>query len=309
VEHPERPIFIVGAPRSGTTLVASILAAHPRIAISPETRFLSQLLPDVPVDARGSVEAMSALAGRICGPGHLQVAELDAGSLVARVVAERIDDPHRFFSLLLDEVKRQTGKPRIGEKTPDHDLHAETLLAWYPDCRILWMVRDPRALLASSRKVPFRYVSNPRGVAHRWLRSVEALERLSPRDARILSVRYEDLVGEPSREGSRIFEFVGERFDPALLNAERPRYARPHTPWHEAHQDRARAPVDRASLGRWKEELRPEEITLLELAAGRALGRWGYSRASSLRGCLRLARLVAARVLVGRRPDWTVRPS
>lgn len=308
MEPPDRPIFIVGAPRSGTTLLASILAAHPRIAISPETRFLSQLLPAVPPDRRGTVEAMGELAVRICGPGYLHVPGLDAGSLTARVEAERIADPRLFFALLLDEVKRRTGKARIGEKTPDHDLHAETLLAWYPDCRILWMVRDPRALLASSRKVPFRYVSNPRGIAHRWRRSVGALERLSPRDARIMSVRYEDLVHEPLREGSKVFGFVGEPFDPVLLSAERPRYAQPHTPWHEGHQDRARAPVDVASLSRWKEELRPEEIALLELATGRALGRWGYSRASSTQGYLRLARLAAALVFTGRRPDWSARP-
>jgi len=293
----EEPVFIVGLPRSGTTLLASILAAHPAFAVSPETHFLNRWLPTFRTDLPG-VAAVQELLDRFCGFERFPQLGLDPAVLRDRATGERVEAPRALFTLLLDEVRRERGRARIVEKTPDHDQHVETLLSWYPDCRVVWMVRDPRAVLASTRKVPWTALTHPRPLAGRWRASVRRLEALS-RDGRVTSVRYESLVADPEREARRLCALLHEEFRTEMLAGERPRhYATVIHEWGRSHLERARGPIDEASVEKWRQELTQDDIGLLEILCGRALTRWGYSPVARRYG-LRVVLRAAGRRLAG----------
>ena len=120
-----------------------------------------------------------------------------------------------MFDTLLRLYADRRGKSVIGEKTPAHVRHGDTLLRWYPGGRIIHMLRDPRAIYVSDLRrrrqhpgsVPYRILNKlPGGMSAvllvqtttAWLESVARLrdnQRRHP--GRYLVMRFEDLVSQP----------------------------------------------------------------------------------------------------------------
>lgn len=218
------PIFILGVPRSGTTLLRAILDSHPYIACGPETPWLGAHQPR-------SVAALYRFL--LDSPqGYVAAFRMDAG--VVR------DATRAFVDSLLLAYARSKGKPRWAEKTPDNALHLPTLLDLFPDARCIHLVRDPLDVALSTVRIPdHRRGLSPRleasmcvgegcsttptltGAVLRWTH----WNRLIARDApNALRVRYASLVREPEHEVRRILDFLGEPFDPGVLDFSR----RPH---------------------------------------------------------------------------------
>jgi len=248
-------IFIVGVSRSGTTLMRRILDSHGRIGIATENHYLGHLLPwegvrfalrkagDLRDDAavRRAVELI--YAGRIRPRVSLRPQSPYWDWLLKTVPREQFEarllagerSERGVFTTLMRVYADRGAKAIIGEKTPAHIGWAETLLEWYPNARIIHMVRDPRAVYASEAR---RRMKRPGGIPYRWLVRVPPLLRLfllhqvavtwtaAVRHHRSLSarhpmsyrmVRFEDLVRDPATVISSTCEFLGVEMEPALL--------------------------------------------------------------------------------------------
>ena len=299
VQLDEPPIFIVGTGRSGTTLIQSILSAHPRITVTPETHFVGivQRHAGTPVtQAPRDFEAV--WRGYL---GSKRFADLDVAPERCRAILDRGGSltVRDAFAALLAAYGEAQGKPRVGEKTPGHRDHVRTLLDWFPKARVLVMRRDPRAFVASMLKAPWapRYMRF-HGTALRRLTRLHVVAedarvwaqvygRAMPellRDPRIMMVPYEALVRDPKTTVQGVCEFLGEAFDPAML-ADRGEQAAAVGQgtaaewggWREGHLAASRRPVNDASLGRWRTELAPREVAAIEAAAGEVMERCGYA--------------------------------
>lgn len=192
------PIFVVGHPRSGTTLLASMLGRHPDIASTPESLFLSQSRYDMR-DVFGTTPAQ--IAQRIMRTPMRHLAEntesLTAALTQARAAGSKLDQ-RNVFAIALNAYRTTHIKPRILEKSPWHMRHIDELLAWFPDARILWIIRDGRANVASLQKVPWA-THDARTLAHQWVRNVAmALDSERRAGTSVLRVRFEDLVRNPA---------------------------------------------------------------------------------------------------------------
>jgi hypothetical protein len=137
---------------------------------------------------------------------------------------------------LLHLYAERRGKTVIGEKTPAHVRHGDTLLRWYPAGRIIHMLRDPRAIYVSDLRrrrhypgsAPYRVLNRiPGGLAAvllvqttiAWLESVARLRDNGRRHAgRYLVVRFEDLVTDPRATVERVCRFVGIPFEEQMLD-------------------------------------------------------------------------------------------
>src|SRR5262249_28338226 len=116
----KRPVFVVGCPRSGTTLVQCILSASSHAFSLPETHFFSEVAPDL--------------------LGRPDLSALD--EFIEQVEAHRPDtDTARTL--------------RAVEKTPRHVLHLDTIDACFPDALFINVVRDPIDVASSLRGVPW----------------------------------------------------------------------------------------------------------------------------------------------------------
>jgi hypothetical protein len=275
------PIFVVGAPRSGTSLLARMLDAHPAIGLADELCFF-----DIVLGARREVPELDS-AERIARflellPKMDHVRYWADGATLIEAAAERLRaDPRpcyaAFYRHLMECRAAALGKRRFGEKTPWNVRHLEALEALFPNARFLHIVRDPRAVVASKRKLP-RTSRDVVTNAVKWSIDVAAAGRYregSPdRAARLLEIRYEDLVRSPEAVLRRVIDFLGEPFDPAMLAfAEAGALAFKDQPWREG----VRRPLFDSSLETWRGELSPAQLWLVQWLTRTSMARYGYA--------------------------------
>lgn len=297
--HRLAPFFIVGAGRSGTTLLRAALAAHSRLSVPPETHFCKL------ADRHGARTAeapadFAAFWSDLTRRRRFLDLGLDPEAVLARAQGRRFRD---IFDAMLCAYAAKEGKDRWGEKTPGHARYLDRIFAWYPQARIVAIRRDPRAVVASHLGSPWvteQMKKRGRGAALvKRLRLYHAAERArdwndiyatylarADEDPRIHVVRYETVVAHPERELRAVTEFLGETFEPAMVS-ERGRVsgsAAKHMiqsddwrSWVAEHERRAAAPISSEGTEKWRETLSPLEVRVIEAICGPEMERLGYA--------------------------------
>lgn len=268
--------FVVGCPRSGTTLLQQLLNAHPDISIGPETHFIHRFWqPRRRYGDLSSDTGWHALVGDVAAMAELGDMGIQR-ERVAREAAHLERHPKHLFRLLLELFG---GSAVVtGEKTPNHVLHMPLLERWVPESRFLHVVRDPRAVVNSWRRVPWSSGSIS-GDADIWRRYISTAIRNPPRDGRLLTVGYEQLLEDPEGELRRVCRFIGVPFNGAMLrhHDRTPVGLDSHRePWKR----KAAEPISRAAADRWADELTPRQVFETEATVGTLLERMGYSARS-----------------------------
>jgi hypothetical protein len=280
----DRPIIVVGCPRSGTTMLQLMLHAHPRIAIPPETRFMLAVYAERRDFGDLSVPAnRRALARRIVDRQESRFCDLglDAEDIVERITA----GPGTLGSALgtvFQQYAARFGKPRWGDKRPAYLHNVDILLRLFPDAQFINIVRDGRDCVASLKEMSWHRKDIYATVAA-WARAVDdarrAARRLGPRQWH--EVRYEDLVADPHGRLEAMCAYLGEEYDPAM--AEPSAVAQVAVPSFKTWHALTHAPVTTRRVQSWQTRLDPEEIALCEAALGSRLVAAGYELSGKLR--------------------------
>ncbi len=224
----ELPVFIVGLPRSGTTLVEQILASHSRVEAAGELKH-----------ARECFESLPTVCG-ISGTPFDCIRHLDeksAGELASRYLGELSRLGH--------------GKTRITDKMPENYLYVGLLHLLFPNARIIHCRRDLRDVAVSCWLTNFRsirWASKQEHIAERiyeYVRITDHWRRVLPN--RMLEVQYEEIVENLELVARRILDWLGLDWEDACLKFhESPR------PVRTASLVQVREPVYRGSVARWK---------------------------------------------------------
>jgi hypothetical protein len=260
--------LIVGSPRSGTTLVQRLAGELAGVAVPFETHFFTK-----GVDVVRRHGGFPVGAGRLDAvlDEYLGLDALDGCGLTAAAVRARMDTDAPDAWSLFDAVARAAAgdAPVLGEKTPGHAAWAARLAATRPDLKVVGVVRDPRAVVASLQEVPWTG-SRPVAQAVRWCATQEDLEALrGSLDRRFLLLRYEDVVAAPDAARSQIAALLG--VDGAVTEGAAPAYLEWET-WKQRTQDTVTA--DR--VDRWREVLDPATVDRITFVAGPTAARFGY---------------------------------
>jgi len=191
-----------------------------------------------------------------------------------------LDDPaptyERYHLFMMREYADRKGAARFGEKTPSNVWYLTDLRRIYPDARIIEIVRDPRAVVASALKVPFTsddVLTN----AIKWKCDIRFGLAFARGDDGYRRVRYEQLVQDPETELTRLCDFLGEAFSPSMLEYHRSAAELIHDePWKE----RATHPVVPEAAERWRQELTRAQVRVIELVTGPECRYLGYPLAT-----------------------------
>jgi Sulfotransferase family len=271
----DRPIIVVGCPRSGTTMLQLMLHAHPRIAIPPENRFV------LPAYERrhkfGDLtqpDRRRALGEWIAGYHRFSDLGLDPDAVVEQIVAA----PPTVGSALGTVFKMYAarfGKPRWGDKRPAYLRSLDAILRLFPDAQIINIIRDGRDCVASLKEVPWQEQSIYQIVGS-WSRAADegqrATRRLDPTS--YYPVRYEDLVSEPEKQLRALCAFLDEEYDPAMARPSA--VATVAVPSYKTWHARTHSDVTTERVSSWQHRLTPDEIALCESAFGARLTANGY---------------------------------
>ena len=247
--HPSsRPIFIVGMPRSGTTLVEQILASHPE------------------VHGAGELIRIPNLAQRLLGAGDSPLR-----AAAATLGREDLEAAARDY---LDYVEaRSTGATRTTDKLPENYHHLGLISAMFPNARIVHVGRDPMDVCVSNYLVRFQW-------GHAWSYDFDSLaseyrayERLMRHWRAVLPTpvheqSYESLVASLESESRRLVEFCGLDWDERCLD-----FHLTERSVHTASGWQVRQPIYRRSVERWRnyeQHLGPLREALGVVAAGEA---------------------------------------
>lgn len=210
----EAPFFVVGAGRSGTTLLRLMLDAHPSLALPPESHFVVAL-----ADRRLRLLHRPELAlERVLRHPRFARWELDEATVRAAVTQHQPCDLAALFRVVFETYAASQGKPRWGDKTPGYVGRLPLLAALFPDARFVHLIRDGRAVAASVASKPS---GPPNAVsAAYWWRGLVGQGR---RDGaalgeRYLEVRYEALIADPAAVLTTVCHHVGVAYDPAMLD-------------------------------------------------------------------------------------------
>jgi hypothetical protein len=280
-------VFIVGCPRSGTTLLGRMLDAHPEIAIVHEGRFVADwferrrgLTPDGFVTAELIDELLAYPPFATVDVGREELERLARS-------AERVSYA-RFVSGIFDLHGQARGKRLVGDKTPHYVRSIPTLHSLWPGARFVHLIRDGRDVCLSARswrKVAVRGGSVARFSAWRedpvstvalwWEWQVrlgrEAGGSLGP--GLYHELRYEALVDDPEKKCRAICAFLEVPYDERMLRFHEGRTK------DDASLDAKKAwrPVT-PGLRSWRTEMPGEDVARFEAAAGGLLDELGYPR-------------------------------
>lgn len=215
-------VFLVGCPRSGTTLLQSLLAAHPRVLSFPESHFFT-------LGFGGNFS--DRLRKRLLGGWHLEQVFRDwlrrigdmgfAPTAPVRRTWRRKRMVAQFVAQL-DDWTRRADKDVWIEKTPMHIDHIHQIVRYIPDARFLHLVRDGRAVVASLYEVTRRYPERwggPRAIdacIAQWNLCLKITQRYRGQPNHYL-VCYEHLVRDPETVLRGICAFLGIEWRHSML--------------------------------------------------------------------------------------------
>ncbi len=283
----DAPIFVVGVARSGTTLLSAMLSAHSRLDCGPESRFFARYRH---LDARSRERILDPATwprpavdfiGSLRNQGH-PIPELFGLTLpeIGTYLAGRQPSTTAMLESLTVLHAQRAGKARWIEKTPRHLLMTDTLREGWPEAPIVRIVRDPRDVALSLAGMPFAKDSVVGNLVRIDDDDRLAHERME-RDPRAMTLRYEDLVTEPERELRRVCEFIGEDYEPTMLDSRGA--AASVAAEHEWWKASVSGPLNTSSIGRWREEMSFDARRFAGLHLADHLRRHGYDGAEEPR--------------------------
>jgi hypothetical protein len=280
-------VFVVGCPRSGTTLLRRIGDAHPDLAVVRELHWLTRLWERrIGISPEGKVTR--ELVDELASDPRFPRMGLSTESVADLIEGGPPKHFARFVTDVFDRHGHLTGKRLVGEKTPGYVRRLRTLHSLWPEAKIVHLVRDGRDVALSvldwprARRTVGRFPTwddDPLTTTALWW---EWHVRLGREAARLLGpgryheLGYESLVAGPERECRRLCGFLGLTYDSAMLRFHEGRTR----PTDGRSAKKAWLPVT-AGLRDWRDQMAPAAVARFEAAAGPLLDELGYPRGSA----------------------------
>ena len=276
-----RPIFIVGVHRSGTTLLRYMLGSHSRIYIPPESDFIPNFFLHDPAGELSDEEVAHLL--RTIFERYRFVKEWKGDQPDPTDFAERLPDrtPASVLNALYGTYAEQYGAERWGDKTPIYASYIDLIHDIFPSAQFLHIIRDGRdaALSMLDKYEHDEFHVDIFFAARNWVRRIRSAQRAGARIGPDLyyELRYENLIENPEGELPAVCSFLGESYEPGMI--EYHRAARERIPPNSHFFSNVRNPLSRQRVGRWRQEMSEADQRLVQRVAGKLLAELGYTLA------------------------------
>ncbi len=286
------PIFLLGSPRSGTTLLRLLLSAHPDLVIAPESSFLTWFLPTYGdwTEADCDSPRQEAFVADLMEARKFETWGIGAQEIAARIASDRPVSYRELVTIPYLLYCDRVGKPnaRWGDKNNIHMEFVTEIDALFPSCVFLHIVRDVRDCFTSGADIrkldsdsPYKpqLAADATEFASGWddqnqntLTSLRALP-----DTRWASIRYEDLVVDARATLTPVLESWGLGWNDAMLAFHEENRAKQLEPTETSDWKKlVSQPITSSQVGRFREQLSDSDIAALEGAGRVTLTEFDY---------------------------------
>ena len=292
----QKLIFITGASRSGTTLLSFVLRNHDQVMGLKELQYFGEFWDprrgSIPMPRNRAIQAAATMLARQQDgvlAGKPDAGHMEQAATIVDGLGEDGSDPAALFAETVAEISKRDGKSIPCEQTPRNIYYARALLDLYPNCRIVHMMRDPRAVMASQkqrwqrrslttdtthfpRSRTFRAWVNyhPFTISQLWNRSARQAKALRDH-SRFHIVRFEDLLSAPEHTIQSMCEFIGLDFQEAMLDIGQVNSS------HESSKGGAQSGFNPKAIDAWRNKLSAAEVQATEQRCGELMSDFYYA--------------------------------
>jgi hypothetical protein len=289
---PQDPVFIVGYPRSGTTLLQRLLVTQPGIFSFRETHYFTIIEKHhIQCDERGNIlpSCLDTVFEKINEKMEFQFAAEEKEAFYQRAESRELTSKDLFESIVIRFLLQQPGIAGNGsvsfrwiEKTPTHANFLDRIFEFYPAARALHIVRHPvPAIFSRKLKFPFNRETPLEKLARGWNRLVENVERFKEMfPGHIYTLKYEDLVKNLEKELKPAVDFLNIPFDFTLIAGIKQKQASssesfilPSEPWKVADRNREVVNTNDA----YKDIITPSDAEIIEEIVRKNMEKHGYT--------------------------------
>ncbi len=273
------PFFIVGAQRSGTTMLRLMLNQHSELCVPFETVFIPEFYDRIPdYQGPGGETRIEELLDDIIADPWVRKGDLIPDR--EAVLDKRPSDYAELVDAIFRTFAERQDKEIWGDKTPTYVEHIDVLDRLFPDCRVIHLVRDGRDVALSLSGISWGSRNLVRNAAEwRWKVVMGRKMGNMLRD-RYLEIPYEKLVAAPGETLASVCGFLGVPFEEEMLaypDAAAAAMPEKSLKWHRSSVS---APnPDKVDV--WRTKMDASDRIVFDQVAGDALESFGYERVQS----------------------------
>lgn len=278
-------LFIVGRPRSGTTLLRTLFDAHSNVIIPPECQFVVNLYGKYGKKTNWSITDLQHFHDDLQPQWRFDTWKLDSNLLMENLLKQEGNHPYgdicKAVYATYQSVFPKEKTLLFGDKNPGYTIYTRRLLKVFPNAKFIHITRDYRDNFVSIKNVDFE-LPIPSLAAQKWVYFYNKIHRdaLKKPEA-YFHIRYEDLVSKPEESMKAMCTFAGIDYQPEILN------------FHEKKEDviKLYAPsmllkyhasllkkINTSRVGLWEKQLTKKQVELLDYTVGNCAEKAGYQR-------------------------------
>ena len=249
------PFFIIGAARSGNTLLRALLVGHSEISIPPESYVLGGIIRQWD---RHNFQEWDVLVDSVIGEfeSHPEFSTWEIDLAPVRQVLNALDPSDRSLARILDAIYRHYSAVKFpgfriwGDKTPLNTERIFLIDRVFPAARYVHMLRDGRDAVSSAVKADM-FGGSVEGACRSWLLRTRNARQLGRRVgvSRYLELRYEDLVAGPKDQLTALLNFLSLEWNDSMLEYQT--HAHNETSSTPSYQQVSQ-PLYTRSIGKWR---------------------------------------------------------
>ncbi|MGD2118995.1 MAG: sulfotransferase [Chromatiales bacterium] len=278
----DAPIFLVGAARSGTTLLQYMLRSHPQISLpTGESHFFIPFYQRREefgdLSKKNNLQNLLSSIYRQKAPffdEELHGIKFNVDEFTDLLYKQGLHTVPQIINGIMSANAAGEGKQRWGDKTPYYILHLETLLEMFPDAQFVHIIRDGRdcALSMLERKWDLK-IFNTYHAAYLWNRYVEHGVEFGRKYPDIyIELRYEDLLAEPEKNVERLCNFLNIEYSESVINFRKSDGS--------GKTSLLTQPLQKNNSEKWRTKMSDRQVRVFEALAGDMLAQNDYPLAT-----------------------------
>ena len=278
-------IFIVGRPRSGTTLLRTLFDAHPNVAIPPECQFIVNLYPKYGKVINWNENDILDFYNELIHQWLFDTWKIDEEKLKNALLEYKGKTSYatmcKVVYLQYTSLFRKEDILLFGDKNPGYTIYTRLLQEIFPNAKFIHIIRDYRDNFVSIRNVDFE-LPFPSMVVQKWKYFYKRFEKDSKTDtSKYCAINYEALVSNPEKEMKSLCEFTGIKFTDEIFNfhLKKDEFLKAYPPGYiQSYHSSLIKKINTGKIGVWKHELKPYQVKMMDVTAGKVAELAGYKR-------------------------------